>query len=102
MKFKYYLRKSSFKKDIDSANILLSQIDLHKPKNFIEVGVFQGVTSKNVCEKLYEINKDDFTFHGIDIFEDSNDKIDNQEMTTKHNKISVSYTHLTLPTILLV
>tara|TARA_B110000046_G_scaffold153940_1_gene163656 strand:- start:793 stop:1422 length:630 start_codon:yes stop_codon:yes gene_type:complete len=94
MKFKYYLRKSSFKKDIDSANILLNQIDLHKPKNFIEVGVFQGVTSKNVCEKLYEINKDDFTFHGIDIFEDSNDKIDNQEMTTKHNKISNPFKHL--------
>mgnify|MGYP006081455537 FL=1 len=94
MKFKYYLRKSSFKKDIDSANILLNQIDIHKPKNFIEVGVFQGVTSKNVCEKLYEINKDDFTFHGIDIFEDSNDKIDNQEMTTKHNKISNPFKHL--------
>ena len=94
MKFKYYLRKSSFKKDIDSANILLNQIDIHKQKNFIEVGVFQGVTSKNVCEKLYEINKDDFTFHGIDIFEDSNDKIDNQEMTTKHNKISNPFKHL--------
>ena len=94
MRFKYYLRKSSFKKDIHSANILLRQIDLHKPKNFIEVGIFQGVTSKNVCEKLYEINNDDFTFHGIDIFEDSNDKIDNEEMTTKHNKISNPFKHL--------
>ena len=52
MNFKYYFRKSSFKKDIQSANILLDQIDLYKPKNFLEVGVFQGVTSRNVCEKL--------------------------------------------------
>ena len=52
MNFKYYFRKSSFKKDIESANLLLNQIDIYKPKNFLEVGVFQGVTSRNVCEKL--------------------------------------------------
>ena len=55
MKFRYYFRKSSFKKDIDSANLLLEQIEIYKPKNFLEVGVFQGVTSRNVCEKLNEI-----------------------------------------------
>ena len=100
MKFKYYFRKSSFKKDINSANILLNQIKKHKPKNFIEVGVFQGVTSRNVCEKLYEINKDDFIFHGIDIFEDTNDKIDSQEMTAKHNRISNPLKHLIFNIIL--
>ena len=100
MKFKYYFRKSSFKKDINSANILLSQIELHRPKNFIEVGVFQGVTSKNVCEKLYKINKGDFTFHGIDIFEDTTEIIDNQEMTTKHNRISNPFKHLIFNIIL--
>ena len=52
MSFKYYFRKSSFKKDIESANILLNEIENYKPKNFLEVGVFQGVTSRNVCEKL--------------------------------------------------
>ena len=100
MRFKYYFRKSSFKKDINSANILLSQIELYKPKKFIEVGVFQGVTSRNVCEKLYEINKNEFTFHGIDIFEDTNDKIDSQEMTTKHNKLSNPLKHLIFNIIL--
>ena len=60
MKFKYYFRKSSFKKDINSANILLNQIELYKPKNFLEVGVFQGVTSRNVCEKMNIINDGDF------------------------------------------
>ena len=94
MKFKYYFRKSSLKKDINSANILLNQIEIYKPKNFIEVGVFQGVTSRNVCEKLYEIHKENFLFHGIDIFEDTNINIDNKEMTIKHNKISNPFKHL--------
>ena len=100
MKFKYYFRKSSFKKDIDSANILLEQIEIYKPQNFLEVGVFQGVTSRNVCEKLYEINKDNFLFHGVDIFEDTNTKVDNLEMTTKHNRISNPLKHLIFNTIL--
>jgi hypothetical protein len=100
MKFKYYFRKSSLKKDINSANILLDQIEIYKPKNFIEVGVFQGVTSRNVCEKLYEINKENFLFHGIDIFEDTNINIDNKEMTIKHNKISNPFKHLIFNIIL--
>ena len=100
MKFKYYFRKSSFKKDIDSANILLDQINTYKPQNFVEVGVFQGVTSRNVCEKLYEIHKENFLFHGIDIFEDTNVNIDNKEMTIKHNKISNPFKHLIFNLIL--
>ena len=100
MKFKYYFRKSSFKKDIVSANILLNQIEIYKPQNFLEVGVFQGVTSRNVCEKLYEINKDNFSFHGVDIFEDTNNNIDNIEMTTKHNRISNPFKHLIFNIIL--
>ena len=100
MKFKYYFRKSSLKKDIKSANILLDQIEIYKPKNFIEVGVFQGVTSRNVCEKLYEIHKENFLFHGIDIFEDTNINIDNKEMTIKHNKISNPFKHLIFNIIL--
>tara|TARA_B110000444_G_scaffold228667_1_gene234610 strand:+ start:73 stop:702 length:630 start_codon:yes stop_codon:yes gene_type:complete len=100
MTFKYYFRKSSFKKDIESANILLDQIKTYKPKNFLEVGVFQGVTSRNVCEKLYEINRENFSFHGIDIFEDTNSNIDNKEMTTKHNKLSNPLKHLLFNIIL--
>ena len=48
MKFKFYFRKSSFKKDLDSAYLLLSEIEKYKPNNFLEVGVYQGVTSRNV------------------------------------------------------
>jgi len=100
MKFKYYFRKSSFKKDVNSANILLNAIEKHQPKNFLEVGVFQGVTSRNVCEKLYEINRENFSFYGIDIFEDTNSNIDNKEMTTKHNKLSNPFKHLIFNIIL--
>ena len=100
MNFKYYFRKSSFKKDIESANLLLNQIDIYKPKNFLEVGVFQGVTSRNVCEKLNVINKGEFSFYGIDIFEETNNVIDNKEMTVKHNRISNPFKHLLFNVIL--
>jgi len=100
MKFKYYFRKSSFKKDIDSANILLEQIEIYKPQNFLEVGVFQGVTSKNVCEKLHEINKENFLFHGIDVFEDTDSNFDNHEKTVKHNRLSNPLKHLIFNIIL--
>ena len=100
MRFKYYFRKSSFKKDIKSANLLLNQIDIYKPKNFLEVGVFQGVTSRNVCEKLNVINKGEFSFYGVDIFQETNNIIDNKEMTVKHNRISNPFKHLLFNIIL--
>ena len=65
LKFKLYFRKSSFKKDIPSAKILFEQIEKYKPKNFLEVGVFQGVTSRNICEKLNLIHQNQFKFFGI-------------------------------------
>jgi len=49
-KFKLYFRKTGFKKDLESANLFLDQIYKNRPKNFLEVGVFQGVTGRNVCE----------------------------------------------------
>tara|TARA_Y100000816_G_scaffold175501_1_gene126432 strand:+ start:130 stop:759 length:630 start_codon:yes stop_codon:yes gene_type:complete len=100
MKFKYYFRKSSFKKDINSAFLLMSQIENYQPKVFLEVGVFQGVTSRNVCELLNKINKGNFLFYGIDIFESTNNEINNREMTVKHNKISNPIKHLLFNIIL--
>jgi len=93
-KFKLYFRKSSFKKDISSANILFEQIANHKPKKILEVGVFQGVTSRNICEKLDLIHQNQFNYYGIDIFEDSDNFLDDKEMTSKHNKISNPIKHL--------
>ena len=100
MKFKYYLRKSSFKKDKNSAQLLLEEIENHKPKNFLEVGVFQGVTSRNICEKLYELHKNDFRYYGVDIFEDSTEEFDLKESTVKHNKISNPFKHFLFNIIL--
>ena len=46
----------------------LEHIKERKPKNFLEIGIFHGVTSRNICELLYEIHGKDFTFTGIDLF----------------------------------
>ena len=67
MKFKKYWRKSSFKKEIDG-NYLLNHIKQANPKNFLEIGVFHGVASRNVCEMLYLLHGKDFKFTGIDLF----------------------------------
>ena len=62
-----YWRKSSLKKKKDG-NFLLNHIRLKKPKNFLEIGVFHGATSRNVCELLYSVHGNDFKFTGIDLF----------------------------------
>ena len=87
-KFKLYFRKTSFKKDLESANLFLDQIYKNWPKNFLEVGVFQGVTARNVCEVLKEIYQNEFKYIGIDLFSSSNLAYDNKEHTLKHSKIS--------------
>jgi predicted O-methyltransferase YrrM len=98
--FKFYLRKSSFKKDKESAQILLNEIKNYKPKNFLEVGVFQGVTSRNVCEMLKKIHDNNFKYYGVDIFEESDEKTDLKESTLKSNKISNPFKHLIFNIIL--
>ena len=65
LKFKKYWRKTSLKKEQDGI-CLLKHIFEIKPKNFLEIGVFHGVTSRNVCELLYLIHGYDFKFTGID------------------------------------
>ena len=67
MRFKKYWRKTSLKKQIDG-NYLLNHIKQAKPKNFLEIGVFHGVTSRNICEMLYLLHGNDFKFTGIDLF----------------------------------
>ena len=67
MRFKKYWRKTSLKKEVDG-NFLLNHIKQIKPKNFLEIGVFHGVTSRNVCEILYLLHGEDFKFTGIDLF----------------------------------
>ena len=67
IKYKKYWRKTSLKQKGDG-DLFLNLIKQKKPKNFLEIGVFHGVTSRNVCELLYSIHGSDFKFTGIDIF----------------------------------
>ena len=68
LKYKLHFRKSSFKKDRNNAEILLNLVNINKPKVFLEVGVLEGVTSRNVCDLLYKIHGTKFRYVGIDLF----------------------------------
>jgi predicted O-methyltransferase YrrM len=86
--YKIYYRKSSFKKDKVNGDLLLDLIFKYKPKNFLEIGVLEGVTSRNVCELLYQIHKDDFKFTGVDLFGIDLLNSNTKEFTPISNKIS--------------
>ena len=59
MKYKKYFRKTSLKQK-GIGEHFLNEIASKKPKNFLEIGVFHGVTARNVCELLYSIHENDF------------------------------------------
>jgi len=67
IKYKKYWRKSSLKQK-GIGTFFLNEILKKKPKHFLEVGVFHGVTSRNVCDLLQKIHGKDFSFTGIDLF----------------------------------
>ena len=80
MDYKIYYRKSSFKKDKVNGDLLLDLIFKYKPKNFLEIGVFCGVTARNTCDFLKQINGDSFNYIGIDLFGgEKNNSIDEIE-----------------------
>ena len=70
MKYKKYFRKTSLKQKVIGEQFL-NEIALKKPKVFLEVGVFHGVTARNVCELLYSIHAEDFKYIGLDLFGES-------------------------------
>ena len=65
-KFKKYWRKTGLNEEW--GNVLLKLILEKKPKHFLEIGVFCGVTSKNICELLNNIHHGDFSYLGFDLF----------------------------------
>ena len=67
IKYRKYWRKTSLKQE-GVGVFFLNEILKRKPKNFLEIGVFHGVTSRNVCDLLAQIHGKDFSFTGIDIF----------------------------------
>ena len=66
IKFKKYWRKTGLNKEW--GNVLLKIISEKKPKHFLEIGVFCGVTSRNICETLNNIHDGDFSYTGFDLF----------------------------------
>jgi predicted O-methyltransferase YrrM len=68
LKYKKYFRKTSLKQK-GVGDFFLKQISLKKPKVFLEVGVFHGVTARNVCELLETFHGKEFKYIGIDLFE---------------------------------
>ena len=70
MKYKKYFRKTSLKQS-GVGDFFLNEIFKQKPKIFLEVGVFHGVTARNVCELLYSIHGEDFKYIGLDLFQES-------------------------------
>ena len=67
IRYKKYWRKTSLiHKDV--GEFFLQHILKSKPKNFLEIGVFHGVTSRNICDLLHSIHGNDFSFTGIDLF----------------------------------
>jgi len=75
MKYKKYFRKTSLKQK-GIGEFFLKEVGSKKPKNFLEIGVFHGVTARNVCELLYNIHKDEFKYIGLDLFDVSNENHD--------------------------
>ena len=68
MNYKKYFRKSSIKK-ITEGNLFLYEINRINPKTFLEIGVFQGVLARNVCDLMHKNHGINFKYYGVDIFE---------------------------------
>ena len=94
IKFKKYWRKTGLNEEW--GNLLLKIISEKRPKHFLEVGVFCGVTSRNICELLNSIHDGDFSYVGFDLF---GEKID-QELNEvepeyiKSQKFSNPFKHI--------
>jgi len=82
LKYKKYFRKTSLKQR-GIGEEFLNEIASKKPKNFLEIGVFHGVTARNVCELLYSIHKEDFKYIGVDLFGENAENIDEIIPNTK-------------------
>ena len=66
LNYKSYWRKTGLKGKW--GNIFLNKLEQHNPKNVLEIGVFCGVTARNICDFLNNKNGKDFNYIGIDLF----------------------------------
>jgi hypothetical protein len=93
-KFIKYWRKTGLNEKW--GNLLLNIISEKKPKNFLEIGVFCGVTSRNICESLNIIHSGKFSYMGFDLFgENIDQKLNEVEPEyIKNQKFSNPIKHL--------
>ena len=75
MKYKKYFRKTSLKQK-NIGDLFLEEIQRCNPKSFLEIGIFHGVTARNVCELMNKNHGPDFSYTGIDIFDESDNHKD--------------------------
>jgi len=66
LNYKTYWRKSGLKGKW--GNIFLERLSKNNPKNVLEIGIFCGVTARNICDYLNRINGNNFSYIGIDLF----------------------------------
>jgi predicted O-methyltransferase YrrM len=84
LNYKKYYRKTSLKQE-GIGEHFLNEIASKKPKNFLEIGVFHGVTARNVCELLHNIHGNDFKYVGLDLFGESSENANEVIPNTKFN-----------------
>ena len=82
MKYKKYFRKTSLKQK-GVGDFFLNEVISKSPKVFLEIGVFHGVTARNVCEVLHNIHGNDFKYIGLDLFEVNSENKDEIIPNTK-------------------
>tara|TARA_B100001123_G_C15103079_1_gene944355 strand:- start:189 stop:842 length:654 start_codon:yes stop_codon:yes gene_type:complete len=92
IKYKKFWRKTSLKQK-GVGVFFLEHVNKRKPKNFLEIGVFHGVTSRNVCDLLYQIHGDNFKFTGIDLFSTKSETSSEEHIpnTTFSNPLKTFY-----------
>ena len=94
MKYKKYFRKTSLKQK-NHGDFLLDEVRKKKPKIFLEIWVFHGVTARNICELLYQTHKNDFKYIGLDLFaendENKNEVIPNNTFNNPLKRIYFKY-----------
>ena len=84
IKYKTYWRKTGLKNEW--GDIFLKTVAEYKPKHFFEIGVFCGVTARNVCELLKDIHGDQFKYTGIDLFGDKSNIVDEKQPSYLENQ----------------
>ena len=72
MEYKKYYRKTSLKQK-GVGSFFLEEILKKNPKTFLEIGVFHGVTARNICELLFKSHGNKFNYIGLDLFEESDE-----------------------------